>query len=684
MVIVNYNVQEFLKQALDSVLRAGNGLTMEVFVVDNNSADGSVDMVRTMYPDVHVIANTDNVGFGRANNQAIRQARGRYLMILNPDTIVQEDSFTTMIDFMEAHPDAGATGCRILNPDGTFARESRRAFPTPEVAFYRISGLSRLFPKSKRFGRYNMTYLPIDQVAEVDALSGSCMMVRRAALYRNADHPRFDWESSDAESATPPQAPPGGAGLFDEDFFMYGEDLDWCFRIKEAGWKIYYTPDTQIIHYKGESTKRGELRYVRLFYGAMIQFVQKHFHDRYSKLFAATLHTGILLRAAQTVMANTVRRLRIPFWEGLLACLVIMVVAKIRSLPINFSFAPFFYYAVAPAYALIIVGCIGLAGGYRRRVRRTFQPVIAGVGIAFLLVTTFSFFVKSVAYSRAVVLFGFLTVAIGLLIFRWIRRERTERRIGLRQALLIGARADVRRLQRHLQSMPQPPFDLIGYIPPTSTEAKPKSKVQTLALLGHLDQLRDIVRLRHIDDVIFTAGRLPNELIFQAMHNLQDLPVEFKMLPEDQQYVIGKAYIGDLGGPSLVEAEQTIHLPRSAWTRRLVSWPIAILGLLLYPMLAVLARVPGGPRFARLKACAAQLPKVLTGRKTLVGYDADHAYRPPEEWELRPGVFPVVPAAESMDETALRRAYWEYAQHQSAGLDLKILMRHIPSMSSLP
>jgi len=182
VVIVNYNVKALLEQVLRSLERAEADLNVEVFVVDNDSVDGSVEMVQAQFPEVQVIANRANVGFGKANNQAIDQARGRYLFVLNPDTIVQEDTLTAFVRFMDAHPDAGAAGCAILNPDGTFALESRRAFPTPAVAFYRVSGLSRLFPKSERFGRYNMTHLPRDEQAEVDALSGSCMFVRRSAL----------------------------------------------------------------------------------------------------------------------------------------------------------------------------------------------------------------------------------------------------------------------------------------------------------------------------------------------------------------------------------------------------------------------------------------------------------------------------------------------------------------------
>ncbi|MGB3543813.1 glycosyltransferase family 2 protein, partial [Rubrivirga sp.] len=339
VVIVTYNVRGFLEQALRSVEQASSGLEVETWVVDNDSADGSVEMVRERFPDVELIANQENVGFATANNQAIRQAAGRYVLVLNPDTILQEDTLRELVAFMDAHPDAGAAGCRILNPDGTFAPESRRAFPDPAIAFYRISGLSKLFPKSPTFGRYNLTYLPIDEVCEVDALSGSCMMVRTAAVLENGDwglgSSGSDLEDGRAASRTngattagsleatvssgvtsrtstpgsgdrprgrPPQplkpSPRHPAGLFDEGFFMYGEDLDWCYRIQQAGWRIYYTPSTQIVHYKGESTKKGDLRYVLLFYGAMLRFVEKHVTHRegagvWDRLSSSALALGI-------------------------------------------------------------------------------------------------------------------------------------------------------------------------------------------------------------------------------------------------------------------------------------------------------------------------------------------------------------------------------------------------------
>ena len=217
VVIVNYNVRDLLRQSLRSIERSLAGIPSEVIVVDNNSVDGSVGMLAKEFPNITVIANRANIGFSAANNQAMRLATGKYLFILNPDTIVEEETIKILIDFMDTHPGAGAVGCRILNPDGTFALESRRSFPTPAVAFYRMTGLSRLFPRSRIFGRYNLTFLPENQVATVDALSGSCMFLRSAALTA----------SEDTDTGR------GEAGLFDEDFFMYGEDLDLCYRIQK-------------------------------------------------------------------------------------------------------------------------------------------------------------------------------------------------------------------------------------------------------------------------------------------------------------------------------------------------------------------------------------------------------------------------------------------------------------------
>ena len=242
VIIVNYNVKFYLEQCLESVRRASKGMQAEVIVADNLSTDGSVDYLRQRFPEVTFIENGENVGFARANNRAIRQSKGKYVLLLNPDTIVGEDTLAGLVDFMEAHPEAGGAGAYMLNTNGTFAPESRRGLPTPFVAFCKMTGLAALMPKSRRFGRYYMRYLDENQVNEIEVISGACMMLRREAIDK--------------------------VGLLDEDFFMYGEDIDLSYRVMKGGYKNYFVP-VRMLHYKGESTVKSSYRYVHTFYQAM-------------------------------------------------------------------------------------------------------------------------------------------------------------------------------------------------------------------------------------------------------------------------------------------------------------------------------------------------------------------------------------------------------------------------------
>ena len=282
VIIVNYNVRDFLENALTSVQQALRAMDGEVIVVDNASDDGSVEMVRRKFPAVSVIAGERNVGFAAANNVALRRAKGRHFLLLNPDTVVQEDTFQVIVRFLDEHPDAGLAGCTILNPDGTLQPACRRSFPTPWVAFTKISGLSTLYPRSRVFGRYNLGYLDPGGTYEVDAISGSFMALRREVYEQ--------------------------VGGLDEEYFMYGEDLDWCFKIKQAGWKVYYVSETRIIHYKGESVRRSDLDEVRTFYRAMRIFVDKH-HGR-GAMNGLILRAGISVREWIAFLVKVARPMR--------------------------------------------------------------------------------------------------------------------------------------------------------------------------------------------------------------------------------------------------------------------------------------------------------------------------------------------------------------------------------------
>ena len=276
VIIVNYKVKHYLEQCLRSVAEASRGIAVEVIVVDNASGDGSVEYLSERFPDVTIIASEENLGFARANNLAIRNSHGQYVLLLNPDTIVAEDTFRDFISFMDSTPDAGGCGAYMLHTDGSFAPESRRGLPTPFVAFCKMSGLASLFPKSRTFGRYYMRYLNENEVNRIEIMSGAFMFLRRDALDK--------------------------AGLLDEDFFMYGEDIDLSYRILKAGYNNYFLP-SHILHYKGESTVKSSYRYVHTFYRAMELFFNKHY-AHYSILLSLPIKLAIWGRAMLAYAGN--------------------------------------------------------------------------------------------------------------------------------------------------------------------------------------------------------------------------------------------------------------------------------------------------------------------------------------------------------------------------------------------
>ena len=265
VVIVNYNVRLLLEECVKSVEKALDGIEGDIFVIDNNSSDGSVEYIRERFPKVHIIANKENLGFARANNQAIRMTDAEYILLLNPDTVVYENTLRGCLDFMDANPEAGGVGVRMLTREGKVAPESRRAVPTPWVAFLKMLGLT---------SRYYMSHLPWDKPGRIEVVSGAFCMLRHKALDQ--------------------------IGLLDEDFFMYGEDIDLSYRLLKGGWQNWYLP-YDIIHYKGESTQKSSFRYVHVFYQAMLIFFRKHY-SHLSFLISLPIQTAIYFRAFMALM----------------------------------------------------------------------------------------------------------------------------------------------------------------------------------------------------------------------------------------------------------------------------------------------------------------------------------------------------------------------------------------------
>lgn len=282
IIIVNYNVKYYLEQCLHAIAKASHATQheVEVFVVDNNSTDGSVEYIKERYPETKIIANHENVGFAKANNQAIEKSKGEYVMLLNPDTIIGEETLNKCIDFLDSNKDAGALGVKMLKSNGTFALESRRGIPTPFTSFCKMTGLCTLFPQSRIFGRYYMQYLDKEETNRIEIISGACMVIRRKTMELS--------------------------GTLDETFFMYGEDIDMSYRLLKTGYNNYYLP-APILHYKGESTEKSSYRYVYVFYKAMLIFFRKHY-GHYSILLSLPIKSAICFKAVCTYILEQMKK----------------------------------------------------------------------------------------------------------------------------------------------------------------------------------------------------------------------------------------------------------------------------------------------------------------------------------------------------------------------------------------
>lgn len=282
IVIVNYNTKDLLKQTIESVINNTKGIEYEIWVVDNSSKDGSVEMVQEEFKDVKLIASKENLGFPKGNNVAIKKATGRYILLLNSDTKVIGDNLQNCVAYMDKHKDIGALGCKVELPDGTLDHACKRGFPTPEASLYYFLKLNKIMKNRKKYGAYTAEYLGEDEVGEVDALMGAFMMIPRTVVDK--------------------------VGMLDEEFFMYGEDIDWCYRIKEAGYKIMYYPKEKIIHFKGSSSKKKKAKTTYEFHRAMILFYRKHYNDKYNIFIKILVYIGVALRMILSMIKNLFKR----------------------------------------------------------------------------------------------------------------------------------------------------------------------------------------------------------------------------------------------------------------------------------------------------------------------------------------------------------------------------------------
>jgi O-antigen biosynthesis protein len=519
VIIVNYNVKHFLEQCLHSVYKAAKGIETEIFVVDNNSVDGSAQLVREKFPDLHFIENKENVGFSRANNQAIRKATGEYILLLNPDTVVEEDTFTKVTGFMDNHPEAGGLGIKMIDGKGNFLPESKRGLPTPWVAFYKMFGLSKLFPKSRKFGKYHLSYLNPNEIHEIEILAGAFMLLRKKALDK--------------------------VGLLDEDFFMYGEDIDLSYRIIQGGYKNYYFPETTIIHYKGESTKKGSLNYVKVFYNAMIIFARKHFSHGKAGIFAFIINLAIYFRAFISIFKRIFEKIYLPILDAVLIFVGFLFITpvweKIRFEPGHYPSE--FLQVVVPVYIAIWLGGILFSGGYKKPVSlfKILRGLLWGT-IAILLI--YSLVDEDLRFSRVLILLGafwsVFSILLSRLLFHWLRIK--EFRLDVKKAkriAIVGHSTEATRVKKLLEDS-QIQSELAGFIAIDNTDRGQN-------YIGQIEQLSEIIRINRINEIIFCAENISSAQIIRAMLDLTQLDVEYKIAPPESISIIGSNSIHTAG-----------------------------------------------------------------------------------------------------------------------------------------
>ncbi|MCB0507229.1 MAG: glycosyltransferase [Chitinophagales bacterium] len=525
IVIVNYNVRYFLEQTIASVYKSKVDFPYEIFVVDNHSKDESLKMLAQKFPSVNVIANQENVGFSKANNQAIRQAKGDYVLLLNPDTIIQEDTLQKCINKMESNQNIGGLGVKMVDGAGNFLPESKRGFPSPIAAFAKMSGLAKLFPSSKILGQYHLTYLDKSQSHEVDVLSGAFMLLRKTVLDK--------------------------VGLLDEDYFMYGEDIDLSYCIRKAGFINYYFADTSIIHFKGESTKKGSLNYIKTFYRAMIIFCDKHISGTKGKVLKILLQFAIFMRALLAVIQRVLQPFGLPILDITCMCSILYTwhlfwenVVKVSE---HLIFPSTFFYFNIPIYVAIWFLSMLVLRVYKRQ-HKWKQLVLSQLIGTLLIAVCYAFFPNSLRTSRGIILFGFLSNLLILssyrILYHW-QNNSLNAYLNIKKRYLIIANEQNANAIVTYFSQTQNKYEYLGYV-------SLHNGILSKHNLGTIEQLQDIVEAYKPDEILFSTDEITTQFIIETMSKIK-IPIVFRLVTQNKTIIsssskntIGEVYTFDI------------------------------------------------------------------------------------------------------------------------------------------
>lgn len=581
IIIVNYNVKYFLEQCLRSVRNSTRDVDAEVIVLDNQSTDGSLEYLEERFREVQFILNEQNMGFAKACNKGLTYAKGEYILFLNPDTLLGEDSLKTCLYFFENNPGAGAIGVKMIDGSGKFLKESKRAFPAPLTSLFKLFGLARLFPHSPVFSRYYLGHLPPHKNHEVDVLAGAFMMIKREVLDKT--------------------------GAFDEAFFMYGEDIDLSYRIQKAGYKNYYLADTSIIHFKGESTKHGSLNYVRMFYTAMSIFVQKHYGGSRAGVFNALLHFAIWMRAFISATAKFIKWIGLPFID---AFVILFSFWMTKEFWANFVKTDTVYpshllWIAFPAYTFVYLLVAYYAGLYNKFYRRS--ELVRSMLVATLtLLAGYALLPEKFRFSRGIILFGSLLAFAIISLVRWfLIKSKILQKQGSaisKPYLLVAATLPEFEQLKSFFNKKKNDDQIIGRV---AVDEDPSNTV------AGLKNVSEMVPALGAQELLFCLGKLSYQQAIQFISS-NKIPLRLRFYAKNSCSIVGSDT--DKGAGEAMANETVFNLAQANHRRikRLIDLMAAGLILLFFPLVFLLIKHP--------VQCIKNCFEVIAGKKTWIGY----------------------------------------------------------------
>mgnify|MGYP003950702887 CR=1 FL=1 len=633
VIIVSYNVKFFLEQCLRSCIKATQNLEAEIIVVDNNSVDESTEMVKEKFPNISLIYNRENLGFSKANNQAILKAKGEFVLLLNPDTLVEEDAFEKVISFMSEKKEVGVVGVQMIDGKGKFLDESKRGIPDFQTSFFKFLGMHKFFPNSQILNNYYLGNLDKDKRHEVEVLAGAFMLIRKSVLDE--------------------------VGLLDEKFFMYWEDTDLCMRVADKGYKIYYLGDIKIIHYKGESNKRHTLSFTIGFNKSMVSFVKKHFSKH--PLFLPLIKLAILVKVLIVLVRDFFKTFLLPIIDFSTMYFGILFLTNYWGE----NFAPYhfvetFTNLVLPSYIVVWIISLFFSGAYDKpfRINRVARGVIFGL----LVIAAFSNFINVIRFSRVIIIAGGVLVFSFFVILRFFYRISGYQDVDIAEKkvmnlLLLSEKKEFQRAEEIISNSKHN-TRLIGYLNQRGENGA----------LGSFSEINEIIQKHKIDEVVFASFDISFKDIIKWLISLSKTSLNFKILPENSHFLIGSNSRETLGDYYSPDSNWELSKTANKRNKRVLDFTLSFLFLIFSPILMWLSNSP--TLFLK------NMIGILRAEKTFVGFNKKYESHFPN---IRKGIlFPTsCIKQEGLDSKEIRNINMRYAKDYNAKNDLYIILKSI-------